>query len=176
MPVFPLVFLIAICQYVDMFCINCFHEDTRVTNSRPHKKQHSVWRRRKCQNCGALFTTHERPSLADNKKITLSDGTNEVFNLGKLIQSIGKAFTHSPHDAEYAALYLAMSVEDTLSTQRETITPEDITATTHEILKRFDQLAAVQYAARHDLIVSARRRGRPSLVWHGPSTRESPSR
>jgi len=159
-----------------MFCINCFHEDTRVSNSRPSKKQPTIWRRRRCRNCGTIFTTYERPSLASNKKVQHSDGQTALFNLGKLIQSIARAFPHSLYDAEYNSLWLAMSVEDTLSTQRETITPPDIAAITHDVLRRYDELAAVQYAVQHQLIVSARRRGRPSLVWHEPQTRESPSR
>jgi transcriptional repressor NrdR len=159
-----------------MFCINCFHEDTRVNNSRSNKKQPTVWRRRRCPRCGTIFTTYERPSLAHNKQVDLTGGKNTPFNLGKLIQSIAKAFPHNRHDAEYSTLWLAMSVEDTLSTQRETITPADIAAITHDVLRRYDELAAVQYAARHQLIVSTRRRGRPSLVWHEPQKRELPSR
>lgn len=143
-----------------------------MTNSRPHKKQPSIWRRRKCPNCSTLFTTYERPSLTDNKKISLGNDKEEIFNLGKLIQSIAKAFIHNQKEAEYSSLYLAMGVEDTLSTQRETITPEDIAATTHDVLKQYDHLAAMQYAAQHNLIIAARRRGRPSLVWHEPLKRE----
>lgn len=155
-----------------MFCINCFHTNTQVTNSRPHKKQPSVWRRRSCKNCGTVFTTYERPSLADNTPISLPDNQSDTFNLGKLILSIARSFTHSPSEGEYIALWLAQTVEDTLSTQRQVITPDDITATTHQVLKQFDELAAVQYAARHNLISSTRRRGRPSLRAPGPRSRE----
>jgi transcriptional repressor NrdR len=158
-----------------MFCINCFHKNTTVANSRPHKKQPDVWRRRQCAQCGITFTTHERPSLADNKPIVLPSGRTDTFNLGKLILSISKSFTHAPQEAEYNALWLAQTVEDTLSTEREVITPEDIEATTHAVLKRFDELAAIQYAAQHQLITSLKRRGRPSLHERGPRTGESPS-
>lgn len=154
-----------------MFCINCFHKNTAVVNSRPHKKQPTVWRRRKCPNCKQIFTTFERPSLADNKLIQLPSGETDEFNLGKLIISISKAFTHSPKDAEYSALWLAQTVEDTLSTEHTVVTPEEIEAITHQALKRFDELAAVQYAAQHQLISSTRqRRGRPSLHERGPQT------
>jgi transcriptional repressor NrdR len=156
-----------------MFCINCFHTNTSVVNSRPHKKQPAVWRRRKCGNCGEVFTTFERPSLADNKPVVLPSGETGTFNLGKLIISINKAFTHAPDAAEYNALWLAQTVEDTLSTQHTTITPEDIEAVTHQTLKRFDELAAVQYGAQHQLISATRRpRGRPSLHERGPQIRE----
>lgn len=146
-----------------MFCINCFHTNTSVSNSRPHKKQPSVWRRRKCAQCQAIFTTYERPSLADNTPISLQDGQTDIFNLGRLIISIAGAFTHNPHEGQYNALWLAQTVEDTLSSQRTVLTPGDIEATTHQVLKKYDELAAVQYAAKHNLISSTRRRGRPSL-------------
>ncbi len=159
-----------------MFCINCFHTNTLVVNSRPHKTQPQVWRRRKCTNCGTIFTTRERPSLADNKLVYLSDGKTDTFNLGRLILSIARACTHTPQDVRYNALWLAQTVEDTLSKELKIITPEDIEATTHAVLKRFDELAAVQYGAQHQLIFSARRRGRPSWREHEPPTDVSPSR
>lgn len=160
-----------------MFCVNCFHKTTYVANSRPHKKTPSVWRRRTCPSCHSVFTTIEQPSLAENKLISLPDGKNAVFNLGRLIISISRSFSHDEHKAKYDSLWLAQTVQDTLSTEYAVITPEDITAVTHHVLKRFDELAAVQYAARHRLITSTRRRrGRPSLVEHGPQTDVSPSR
>lgn len=146
-----------------MFCINCFHPTTKVTNSRANKKAPLVWRRRHCLNCGTTFTTRERPSLEENKKVLYPHG-QEVFNLGRLTLSIAKAFTHSEEEAKNNALWLAQSVEDILSSQRETITPEDIEATTHAVLKRYDELSAIQYAAQHGLITSVKRRGRPSLA------------
>ena len=158
-----------------MFCINCFHTTTSVTNSRPHKKQAQIWRRRHCKKCGVTFTTYERPSLADNKIISLSTGQTDTFNLGRLILSIAKAFTHAPNEAQYNSLWLAQTVEDILSTERQVLTPEDIEATTHHVLKQFDELAAMQYAAQHQLITSLRRRGRPSLRGRERPTDVSPS-
>ncbi len=154
-----------------MFCVNCFHMNTRVTNSRPSKKQPSVWRRRECQSCHTVFTTHERPSLADNKLVHLPDGKTSTFNLGKLILSIAQAFTHMPETAQYSALWLAQTVEGTLSTEHQIITPAEIEATTHQVLKHFDEAAALQYAIKHQLLTSTRRRpGRPSLREHDQST------
>lgn len=155
-----------------MFCINCFNGTTRVSNTRANKKQAHIWRRRSCNRCGAVFTTRERPSLADNKPIILSSGEKDQFNLGKLILSISRAFTHNASEAEYNALWLAQTTEDILSTEQETVTPEDIEATVHNVLKRYDELAAIQYAAQHNLISSTRKRGRPSLREHVPRKRE----
>lgn len=90
--------------------------------------------------------------------------------------SIAKAFTHVPKSAGAHALALAQTIENLLSTQIQTITPDEIAAITHSVLKRFDELAALQYAAMHQLIVSTRRRGRPSTSWRGRPSDESPSR
>lgn len=159
-----------------MFCINCFHPNTNVANSRPHKKQPSVWRRRKCPDCGATFTTTERPSLTENRAVSLPDGSSEAFNTGKLIISIAGAFSHDPEKAKYDAQWLAQTVETALSVGYANITPDDIAAETHQALKRFDELAAVQYAAKHHLIRTTRRRGRPSHApSRGPRTDASPS-
>ena len=150
-----------------MFCINCFHKTTAVTNSRVRKNQPQIWRRRYCTVCSTTFTTYERPSLSENKKVHLNGGKSEHFNLGRLLISIARSLSHSPDDAKNQSLYLAQTIEDTLSSQREIITPEDIAATTHQVLKRFDEAAAMQYAIQHNLITSTRKRGRPSLASPG---------
>src|SRR5664279_2130061 len=143
---------------MDMFCVNCFKPKTHVTNSRGAKKHAAVWRRRHCSNCGVDFTTYEKPSVAENKSILSSDGTTTIFNLGKLIVSISLAFGHDKNKADYDALWLAQTIEDTLSTQIRSISSEDIAAITHQTLKSFDKMAAMQYAAKHQLITSPMKR------------------
>lgn len=160
-----------------MFCVNCFHPTTQVTNSRPHKKQPVVWRRRYCPQCNLTFTTTERPSLAHTQTVHRSDGTTVPFNLGTLIISLSRAFQHNPAEAETATLDLAQTIELILATELKTITPEDIEVIAHQVLKRYDELAAMQYAAQHQLITSSsKRRGRPSLHERERPNGGSPSR
>lgn len=148
-----------------MFCISCFNPTTKVTNSRPSKKQAAIWRRRHCPVCGLTFTTNERPVLGESKLISEGNGkSKKPFNPGRLTLSIARAFSHSPDTAKEAAYWLAQTVENELSTQRESLSTDDITANTHKVLKNFDELAAFQYAAQHQLITSVRRRGRPSVA------------
>lgn len=146
-----------------MICINSSHEPTKVINSRANKKTPVVWRRRQGIWSGVTFTTYERPALAENKHIQLSDGNYETFNLGKLILSIAAAFAHNEQSAQYDSLWLAQTVEDQLSMDQAPLTKTAITLATHGVLKRFDELAAMQYAARHHLITNVRRRGRPAF-------------
>ena len=48
--------------------------------------------------------------------------------------------------------------------QQYTLSTADIAHTTHQILKRYDPVAALQYGARHGMVTSLRRRGRPSTT------------
>jgi len=161
-----------------MFCINCFHVNTSVVNSRPQKKQPLVWRRRKCSHCGSTFTTEERPSLAHNVTVHLGSDAltkSETFNLGKLIISIAGSFSHAPDEAQYSSLWLAQTVEQQLSVEKQSITPDEIAVVAHHVLKKYDELAAVQYAAKHQLLTAIRRSGRPSLASRERGTGRSPS-
>lgn len=146
-----------------MISINSSAKQTKVINSRAHKTRPVVWRRRQDPQTGLIFTTYERPSLAENKKITLPDGSTDIFNLGKLLISISRAFTHNTKSAQYDSMQIAETIEDYLSISPLELTPSLIAHTAHDVLRRFDNLAAVQYAARHHLIDSTRRRGRPSF-------------
>jgi len=152
-----------------MICVNCFHEKTMVTNSRPHKKTAGTWRRRQCQgSCGITFTTYEKPALDESVSVHYGSGkgskTTAPFSLSKLTLSIAASFTHDSAARQLHSLPLAETVEQLLISQVRTPSADDIAATTHQVLKRFDELAALQYAAGHGLVAATRsRRGRPSI-------------
>lgn len=143
-----------------MFCINCLNLDTAVINSRPSKKIASVWRRRRCPQCRKTFTTYEQPSLSDSQIIIRTDTTKDTFNLGRLLLSIAASFSHNAHKAQYESIALAQTVENTLLTRSkdQPLTPLVIAETTYQTLQRFDQLAAMQYGAKHQLISPTGRR------------------
>lgn len=148
-----------------MICINCFHAKTNVTNSRPHKKSSGIWRRRKCPACETVFTTYERASLDDQTKIHYpSSGTVAPFSLSKLCLSIAASFSHDQTTRQLHSLSLAETVEQLLINQVQAPSVDDIAATAHQVLKRFDEVAALHYAVSHGLIEQTRtRRGRPSI-------------
>lgn len=147
-----------------MICINCFHEKTRVTNSRQHKKHPSVWRRRKCEKCQTVFTTKELPA-AENLQILQRDKSNSPFNIGKLVISIGRSFQHNKRLADQYSYDLALTVQEILITQARHPSIDEVSVITHRVLKRFDQMAALQYAAQHDLITHRKRPGRPAISY-----------
>lgn len=151
-----------------MICVNCFHGKTKVTNSRPHKKQSGTWRRRQCESCRATFTTYEKPALDEATAIhypTSDNGsTTAPFSLSKLTLSIAASFSHDQTARQLHSLPLAETVEQLLISQVKQPSVDDILAVTHQVLKRFDEVAALHYAVSHGLVSATRsRRGRPSV-------------
>jgi len=151
-----------------MICVNCFHGKTKVSNSRPHKKAAGTWRRRQCLNpsCGITFTTYEKPALDDSVSVHYggAGAPTSAFSLSKLTLSIAASFSHDQTARQLHSLPLAETIEQLLISQVRQPSADDIAATTHQVLKRFDELAALQYAASHGLVEATRkRRGRPSI-------------
>lgn len=148
-----------------MICINCSH-DTKVTNSRPHKKTPSVWRRRQCTSCGTIFTTME--SIADNAysfRVVKAD-SKEEFSIPRLMVSVFASLAHrsgsaTADDAYWLAQTVAQNIQ---ATATDTVTAEALARQTWETVSFFDATAGIQYGARHGLLQNTAqrpRRGRP---------------
>lgn len=70
-----------------MKCPNCGSSQTFVVNSRSTKEETQIWRRRKCEDCGERFTTHETIDLSHLVVIKKS-GKRERFSRAKLYSGI----------------------------------------------------------------------------------------
>lgn len=88
------------------------------------------------------------------------------FSPGKLLVSIHRALLSQP-DAATTSYELVRTVELRLITRYDISLPITVSAIadeTYHTLKLFDELSALQYGARHGIIASIRRRGRPSTT------------
>lgn len=147
---FTLVILIAVCQHVDMVCVYC-KQKTQVTNSRLQKKQNNVWRRRHCLNCGANFTTLEKPDFTTALSVT-DQNRYEPFLRDKLLLSVFDSLKHRK-----SALHDATSLTDTIIAQAYArisdgkIERSQLVSISLQTLQRFDKPAATYYAAYHPL-------------------------
>ena len=70
-----------------MECPYCHKSLTEVTNSRPTKGNTQIWRRRKCSNCGEIYTTHEIIDLS-HLVVIKKTGKSEMFSRIKLYSGI----------------------------------------------------------------------------------------
>lgn len=148
-----------------MICLKCFHKKTRIANSRQNKKSPITWRRHVCGRCEYTFTTYEKPVTSFS--VTSDGSKKDSFSIGKLTISIARSFHHDKYAADFYSYDLATTIQERLLLQNHhTISTCEIAEMTHSTLQKFDQIAALQYAAQHKLIISRqKKRGRPSFSY-----------
>jgi transcriptional repressor NrdR len=152
-----------------MFCINCFHKKTNVTNSRGHKKAPSIWRRRTCPECGFAFTTYESFAL-DELLLIETSNVGKPYNRGKLLASLIDSLRPTGDDLSQA-YWLVLTVEEKLlDKQRRTsswqkVNSEALARIVYDTLLAYNTVAGYTYGAAHGLISMGqkRKRGRPSI-------------
>lgn len=135
-----------------MDCIYCGHKTT-VLNSRPQKRLQQVWRRRHCDSCGAIFTTHEAVELAGSlvvRQTDSHDGHIKPFSRDKLFLSVYGALGHRKAPvADASALTATITAQLRKQLQGASITKPAIIEATATALGHFDEAAAVYYRAYH---------------------------
>lgn len=134
-----------------MVCIQC-GADTQVSNSRLQKRVNHVWRRRKCSNCGLVFTTTEETDLRGSVTVRDRDGRLAPFSRDRLLLSIHASLQHRPAAASDAtALADTIIARLLVQMQHSVIEDTSIVNTVAVVLSRFDKAAAVHYQAFHPL-------------------------
>jgi transcriptional repressor NrdR len=131
-----------------MKCIYCGNE-TRVTNSRLQKRNNQVWRRRQCEACRAVFTTHESIDLSQALLVD-PGGSQEPFLPDILFTDLLQAM-RDRKDKYIAAREVTFTVIQKLLKQPEKpLFPiKLISKTTADVLKSFDKRAHLRYIAEH---------------------------
>lgn len=84
-----------------MVCVHCGAK-THIVNSRRQIRSNQVWRRRKCWDCSAVFTTCEMAHYDKAWVVKKASGALEAFNRDKLLISLYKSCAHrgtAPQDA-----------------------------------------------------------------------------
>jgi transcriptional repressor NrdR len=121
-----------------------------VVNSRPQRRSNQVWRRRQCQECGATFTTEERPQYGLVWQVRGPASALRPFSRPKLFLSLYKSCEHRG-----SALSDAESLTETVIArlsplvQDGTLDRRDIRRVIMVALNRFDKTASVHYQAFH---------------------------
>lgn len=142
-----------------MFCIKC-HNLTQVINSRPSKKNPSIWRRRRCSICKYTFTTREEIAFEDYILIN-----GHTFNTFRLALSL---MTVLPREDEQLqiAYWLSRTIGEQLIASKIFDTDRSTLLTiTADVLKKYNPTAGTTYELKYRLITpsATARRGRPRL-------------
>lgn len=132
-----------------MVCVQCGSQ-TRVVNSRWQKRANQVWRRRQCQDCGAVFTSEESAAYGASWAVKSPSGALKPFSRDKLLLSLHRSLQHRKTALEDAG-GLADTVIGRLSgaVTDGTIESRAIISASQVALNRFDKSASVHYAAFH---------------------------
>lgn len=132
-----------------MVCIYCGNS-TRVTNSRQQRRVGSVWRRRSCSGCHAVFTTLEAADYEKSWVVQYSSEPPRPFYRDKLLISLYKSCQHRPSALEDATALTATVLEQLRSrVQDGSLDCATIAGKVHMALHRFDAAAATHYMAFH---------------------------
>jgi transcriptional regulator NrdR family protein len=148
--IFPLVFLLAVCQYIAMVCIYC-SGDTMVINSRLQKRVNTVWRRRRCKICGATVTTEEAPRYETALMVQSSTDALQPFSRDILFVSLYKSLAHRKTATTDAADLTKTLIASLHNSNQATAIIDKYALTAHvtACLERFDTAAASHYRAYH---------------------------
>jgi transcriptional regulator NrdR family protein len=132
-----------------MVCVQCGGQ-TQVINSRHQKRANQVWRRRRCRQCGAVFTSEESAAYSASWAVQSSSGALRPFSRDKLLLSLHRSLQH-----RQTALEDAAGLTDTVVRRLSGVVTEGVIESpqiVHAVqvaLSRFDQAASTHYAAFH---------------------------
>lgn len=138
-----------------MFCVKCGYTTTRIINSRQRPKSLSVWRRRQCSKCRYVFTTYESVAL-DQILVLDKDDKQRAFSHTKLLISLYKCFEHASDKRVQYIEDLTRTIENKILENGATTSPREICEISFSVLKNFDRLASIQYAAQHAEILKSK--------------------
>jgi transcriptional regulator NrdR family protein len=108
-----------------------------------------VWRRRQCQVCQSVFTTHESVELESAISVGAA-GTYRPFMPDLLLKELMSALQDRKDVYTASREVLGTIVRNLLRLpQKPVFLPADISKTTAEVLKRFDKRAYLRFVAEH---------------------------
>lgn len=132
-----------------MVCIFCSN-DTSVENSRPQKRTNSIWRRRQCKNCRAVFSTLESVDYDQSFVYRTASGHLEPFQRDKLFLSVYESLRHRKTAVQDARHLTATVINKLVVKQKQaSIDQRLIIDCVTGVLKRFDRVALTHYQAFH---------------------------
>ena len=128
-----------------MVCIYCFH-DSKVINSRLQKRANSVWRRRQCLACHAIWTTVERTEARLAYRVTKGSEMHD-FIPEQLLISLYVALRHRKTAVSDAGALYVTVFQLIQKNQQSVVSTFEIKKAAYTVLKRFDKTAAAVYKA-----------------------------
>lgn len=129
-----------------MICPFCRHETTAVADSRLTGDMAAVRRRRRCESCGARFTTYERYEQT-RLIVAKRSGARKVFDEEKVLRSLELATAKRGMSAADLAALTAAIVQDCHALGGAEISTGEIGVIVLRHLRKADHVAFIRYAS-----------------------------
>lgn len=129
-----------------MKCPVCYHQDTKVVDSRVATDGFSIRRRRECLKCGFRYSTYEELEILE-LVVVKRDGRRENYNREKLTRGLKRALEKRPiTDEVFKKLVHAIERDLQVSGKNE-VTSHQIGSIIMKNLKKIDKVAYIRFAS-----------------------------
>lgn len=129
-----------------MKCPFCGLDNTRVVDSRPADDNHSIRRRRKCDECGKRFTTYEKVEIIPLSVIK-KDKTRENYDRGKILAGIHRACHKRPISIDQIEECVNEIENEIFNLECKEVESDVIGEIVMDHLKDLEQVAYVRFAS-----------------------------
>lgn len=129
-----------------MKCPVCYHEDTKVVDSRAAQDGFSIRRRRECLKCGFRFSTYEELEILE-LAIVKRDGRRESYSRDKLTRGLRTALEKRPITDEVFKKLVHGIERDLQILGKNEVTSGQIGQIVMKNLKKIDKIAYIRFAS-----------------------------
>lgn len=127
-----------------MRCPFCYHEESKVTDSRNAAETNAIRRRRECLKCLRRFTTFETIDLTI--QVHKRDGRYEDFMQDKLIKGLDAACRHTRISHEQVRGLAYKITSDLMERQVREVSTREIGEIIMNHLQSLDTIAYIRFA------------------------------
>jgi len=132
-----------------MKCPICYHQDTKVIDSRVATDGLSVRRRRECLKCNFRFSTYEEIEILD-LMIVKRDGKKESYSREKLMSGLKKSLEKRPITDDKFKKLIHSIERDLQRIRKNEVTSSQVGQIIMKHLKKVDQVAYIRFASVYE--------------------------
>jgi transcriptional repressor NrdR len=129
-----------------MKCPVCYHQDTKVLDSRVANDGLSIRRRRECLKCGFRFSTYEEIEILD-LVVVKRDGRKEMYSRDKLIKGLKRSLEKRPVTDDKFKKLVNLIERDLQALRKNEVTSDKVGQIIMKQLKKVDQIAYIRFAS-----------------------------
>jgi transcriptional repressor NrdR len=137
-----------------MKCPICYHDDTKVIDSRVAMDGLSIRRRRECDECGFRFSTFEEMEILD-LTVVKRNNEKEGYSRDKLVSGLKKALEKRPITEDDLKKLLHNIERDIQKLRKSEVSSNDVGKIVMDHLKNLDIVAYIRFASVYESFKNA---------------------